>query len=54
MRWRAQIIFEERRDVRCLLHKMLPNLLGSQHLLEILQNSLIFKNSEKLVKSGCY
>ena len=32
----------------------LANLLGSQHLLEILQTSLIFKNTEKLVKSGCF
>ena len=33
---------------------MLANLLGSQHLLEILQTSLTFKNSEKVVKSGCF
>ena len=30
------------------------DLLGIQHLLEILQTSLIFKNSENVVKSGCF
>ena len=30
------------------------DLLGSQHLLEVLQTSLTFKNSEKVVKSGCF
>ena len=33
---------------------LMANLLGSQHLLEILQTSLTFKNSGKVVKSGCY
>ena len=33
---------------------LLDDLLGSQHLLEILQTSLTFKNSEKVVKSGCF
>ena len=33
---------------------LLADLLGSQHLLGILQTSLTFKNSEKLVKSGCF
>ena len=32
----------------------MANLLGSQHLLEVLQISLTFKNSEKLIKSGCF
>ena len=31
---------------------LLADLSGSQHLLEILQTSLTFKNSEKVVKSG--
>ena len=31
---------------------LLADLLGSQHLLEILQTSITFKNSEKVVKSG--
>ena len=30
------------------------DLLGSQYLLEVLQTSLTFKNSEKVVKSGCF
>ena len=33
---------------------LLADLLGSQHLLETLQTSLTFKNSEKVVKSGCF
>ena len=32
----------------------LANLLGSQHLLEILQTSLAFKNNENVVKIGCF
>ena len=40
-------------DVLCK-NIFLANLLGSQHLLEILQISLTFKNSEKVVKSGCF
>ena len=32
----------------------LADLLESQHLLEILQTSLFFKSSEKVVKSGCF
>ena len=33
---------------------LLDDLLGRQHLLEILQTSLTFRNSEKLVKSRCF
>ena len=33
---------------------LLADLLGSQHLLEILQTSLTFKNTEKVVKTGCF
>ena len=33
---------------------LLADLLGSQHLLQILQTSLTFKNSEKVVKNGCF
>ena len=40
-------------DVLCK-NILLANLLGSQHLLEILQISLTFKSSEKLVKSGYF
>ena len=36
-------------DVLCK-NIFLANLLGSQHLLEILQTSLTFKNSENVVK----
>ena len=35
-------------------HVLLPDLLGSQHLLVILQTSVSFKNSENVVKSGCF
>ena len=33
---------------------LLADLLGSQHLVEILQVSLTFKNIEKVVKSGYF
>ena len=33
---------------------LLTDLLGSHNLLEIFQTSLTFKNSEKVVKSGCF
>ena len=33
---------------------LLTDLLGNQHLFEILQTSLTFKNSENVVKSGCF
>ena len=33
---------------------LLANLLGSQNLLEILQTSITFTNSEKVVKSRCF
>ena len=33
---------------------LLVDLLGSKHLLEVLQTSLTFKNSENVVKSGCF
>ena len=32
---------------------LLTDLLGNQHLFEILQTSFIFKNSENMVKSRC-
>ena len=32
---------------------LLAHLLRTQHLLEILQTSLTFKNTEKAVKIGC-
>ena len=33
---------------------LLTDLLGTQSLLEILQTSLTFKNTEKAVKIGCF
>ena len=33
---------------------LLTDVLGNQYLLEVLQTSLTFKNSEKVVKSGCF
>ena len=33
---------------------LLADLLGSQYLLEILQTSFTVKNSENMVKSGCF
>ena len=33
---------------------LLDDLLGRQHLLEILQTSITFRNSEKVVKSRCF
>ena len=33
---------------------LLADLLGSQHLLQILQTSLAIKNSEKVVKIECF
>ena len=38
----------------CVKIFFLADLLGSQHLLEILQISLTFENSEKVAKSGCF
>ena len=37
-----------------VLYILLANLLESQHLLEILQTSLTFKNREKMGKRGCF
>ena len=33
---------------------LLGDLLGSQHLFEILQTPLTFQNSENVVKKGCF
>ena len=56
MRWRAQTFCQNEGAVSDVLHKnnFVSDLLGSQHLLEILQTSLTFKNSENVVKSGCF
>ena len=56
MRWRAQTFCQNEGAVSDVLHKnnFVSDLLGSQHLLEILQTSLTVKNSENGVKSGCF
>ena len=56
MRWRAQPFYQNDGAVSGVLYKnnFVSDLLGSQHLLEILQTSLTVKNSENGVKSGCF
>ena len=56
MRWRAQPFYQNEGAVSGVLYKnnFVSDLLGSQHLLEILQTSLTVKNSENGVKSGCF
>ena len=56
MRWRAQIFCWNEGAVSGILCKKIfvTDLSGSQHLFEILQTSLTFKNSENVVKSGCF
>ena len=50
------MVFGNERAVSDVLYKnnFVSDLLGSQHLFEILQTSLTFKNSENAVKSGCF
>ena len=56
MRWRAQIFCWNEGAVSGILCQKIfvTDLSGSQHLFEILQTSLTFKNSENVVKSGCF
>ena len=56
LRWRAQIFGWHEGTVSGVLCEniFLADLLGSQYLCEILQTSLTFKNSENVVKSGCF
>ena len=56
MRGRAQIFCWNERVVSGILCKniFVTDLSGSNHLFEILQTSLTFKNSENVVKSGCF
>ena len=56
MRWRVQPFYQNEGAVSGFLYKnnFVSDLLGSQHLLEILQTSLTVKNSENEVKSGCF
>ena len=50
------MVFGNERAVSGILYKnnFVSDLLGSQHLFEILQTSLTLKNSENVVKSGCF
>ena len=56
MRGRAQIFCWNEGVVSDILCKniFVTDLSGSNHLFEILQTSLTFKNSENVVKSGCF
>ena len=49
-------LFSNEEGVQDIFFKniLLADLLGNKHLFEILQPSLSFKNSEKVVKSGCF
>ena len=49
-----KLLFEIRDVSGILCKKILADLLGRQHLLEILQTSLAFENSKKVAKSGCF
>ena len=55
MRWRSQFFFGNEGAAAGALYKnnFVSDLKGNQHLFEILQTSLTFKNSEKLVKREC-
>ena len=55
VRWIAQFFCCNEGAVSVVLCKniFVHDLLGSQHLFEILQTSLTFKNCENVVKSGC-
>ena len=56
LRWKAQTFYWNEGAVSGVLCKSIfeADLLGSQHLFEILQTSLTVKNSENVVKSGCF
>ena len=56
MQWRAQVLCWNEGAVSGVLCKniFVTDLLGSQHLFEILLTSHTFKNSENVVKSGCF
>ena len=56
MRWRAQILCWNEGAVSGVLCKniFVTDLLGSQHLFEKLLTSHTFKNSENVVKCGCF
>ena len=54
--WRTQIFYWNEGAVSGVLRKniFVAGLLGSQYLFEILQTSLAVKNSENVIKSGCF
>ena len=54
--WRTQIFYWNKGAVSGVLRKniFVAGLLGSQYLFEILQTSLAVKNSENVIKSGCF
>ena len=56
MQWRAQIFCWNEGAVSGVSYKniFVADLLGSQYLFEILETSLTIKNSENVVKSGCF
>ena len=51
-----KVFFGNEGAVSGVLYKnnFVSDLLGSQYLFEILQTSLTFRNSENVVKSGCF
>ena len=56
MRWRAPSFCRNEGAVSGILYKnnFESDLLGIQHLFQILQTSFTFKNNENVVKSGCF
>ena len=53
LQWRAPFPeIQEVYKISCV--KIFPNLLGSHYLFEILHTTLIVKNSENMIKSGCF
>ena len=52
--WRAPFFkkIQEEYKISCL--KIFPKLIGSNYLFEILHTTLIVKNSENVIKSGCF
>ena len=51
----GKFLFEIKEECKMsCVNILLADLLGSQHLLQILQTSLTVKNSEKVVKIGCF
>ena len=49
-----KFLFERREGRKDMCLVLLADLLGSQYLLETLQTSLTFKNSENMEKNDCF